>query len=774
MRQSAILRIVSLAIFSTKCIIKLASAPLDRAKSLVALYTLEEKINATSSDSRGVERLGIPPYQWWNEGLHGIAGPGTNFSDSGEYSYSTSFPQPILMGAAFDDALITEVAKVISTEARAFNNANRTGLDFWTPNINPFRDPRWGRGQETPGEDAYHLSSYVKALILGLQGDATDPYKRVVATCKHFAGYDIEDWNGNLRYQNDVKISQQELVEYYLAPFQACVEANVGAFMCSYNALNGVPTCADPYLLQTILREHWGWTNEEQWVTSDCDSIQNIYLPHAWSDTREQAAADSLIAGTDLDCGVYMQNHLPKAFARDLVNETTLDRALVRQYSSLIRLGWFDSADNQPYRRLGWDAVATDASQQLARRAAAEGIVLLKNDGVLPLSLESTNSVGLFGDWANATTQLLGNYAGEPTYLHGPLYALQAANISVNYAGGNPGGQGDPTTNRWLELEPAMHASDILIYVGGISNSDEEEAHDRTSLQWTGAQLDVIGQLADTGKPVIVVAMGGGQIDSSPIANNPGISALLWAGYPGQDGGSAIVDILTGKAAPAGRLPQTQYPSSYINEVPMTDMSLRPGDNNPGRTYKWYSNTPVYEFGSGLHYTNFSASIRSQLNRSYDIADLLSACPHINSTNLNHCMFASVAVDITNTGNTASDYVTLGYIAGKFGPSPQPKKSLVSYQRLFNITGGASETAKLNLTLASLARVDELGNKILYPGDYSFLIDNGPLALANFTLTGEQRIVDVWPQPPANRTGKGVSGFENYFVAGYGSEQQEL
>lgn len=171
----------------------------------------------------------------WNEGLHGIAGPYTNFSEQGEYSYSTSFPQPILMGAAFDDALITEIATVISTEARAFNNANRTGLDFWTPNINPFRDPRWGRGQETPGEDAYHLSSYVQALILGLQGSASDPYKRVVATCKHYAGYDIEDWNGNLRYQNDVQISQQDLVEYYLAPFQACVEANVGAFMCSYS-----------------------------------------------------------------------------------------------------------------------------------------------------------------------------------------------------------------------------------------------------------------------------------------------------------------------------------------------------------------------------------------------------------------------------------------------------------------------------------------------------------------------------------------------------------
>ena len=367
-----------------------------------------------------------------------------------------------------------------------------------------------------------------------------------------------------------------------------------------------------------------------------------------------------------------------------------------------------------------------------------------------------------------------GNYAGNPTYLHSPLYALQAHNFTVNYASNNLGDQVDPTTNGWTNLRPAMDASEILIYIGGIDNSVEEEGHDRTSLQWTGAQLDVIGQLADTGKPTIVVSMGGGQIDSSPIANNPNISALLWAGYPGQDGGSAILDILTGKVAPAGRLPQTQYPSSYISKVSMTDMALRPGRNNPGRTYKWYNDTPVFEFGFGLHYTNFSATVKSQLNRTYPISDLVSSCPSTNVTSLDRCAFTSVAIDIVNTGTVASDYVTLGYILGDFGPSPQPKKSLISYQRLFNIGGGATDTATLNLTLASLARVDEMGNKVLYPGDYSIWVDNGPLAIVNSTLTGEQKVLDLWPQSPANRTGKGVSGFEGYFVAGHGSEQQEL
>lgn len=364
-----------------------------------------------------------------------------------------------------------------------------------------------------------------------------------------------------------------------------------------------------------------------------------------------------------------------------------------------------------------------------------------------------------------------GNYAGEPTYLHGPLYAMQAQNITVNYAGGKPGGQGDPTTNSWANLKSTIDGSDVLIYIGGIDNSVEEEGQDRTSLQWTGAQLDVIGQLADTGKPVIVVSMGGGQIDSSPIANNPNISALLWAGYPGQDGGTAIVDILTGKAAPAGRLPQTQYPSQYISQVPMTDMALRPGKNNPGRTYKWYNATPVFEFGYGMHYTNFSATISSPLNATYAISDLTSGCS-FNATNLDRCTFAPLTVDVTNTGSTASDYVALAYVSGIHGPAPHPKKSLVAYQRLFAITPGSSATATLNLSLASLARVDDMGNKVLYPGDYSVQIDNGPLAMANFSLTGEQVMLEMWPQPPANRTGKGVSGLEGYFVAGFGSEQE--
>ncbi|KAF2172247.1 glycoside hydrolase family 3 protein [Zasmidium cellare ATCC 36951] len=732
--------------------------PLSRATALIAAFTLEEKLNNTGSTAPGVPRLGLPAYTWWQEALHGVAqSPGVNFSDSGEFRYATSFPQPILMGAAFDDELIKDVATVISTEARAFSNANRAGLDFWTPNINPFKDSRWGRGQETPGEDPLHLSSYVHSLIEGLQGSPDDKYKRVVATCKHFVAYDIENWNGNFRYQFDAQVNQQDLVEYYMPPFESCAgDSNVGAFMCSYNALNGVPTCADPWLLQTVLREHWNWTAEEQWVTSDCDAIQNVYLPHEYGKTREEAAALSLKAGTDVNCGTYYQEHLPAAYDQGLINETDLNTALIRQYSSLVRLGYFDGMA-VPYRSLTWDDVSTPQAQQLAYKAAVEGITLLKNDGTLPFQIQNSTKIALIGDWANATDQMLGNYDGIPPYFHSPLYAAQQSGATVNFAG-YPGGQGDPTTDNWLHIWNAANNSDVIVYAGGIDNSVEAEA-----------QLDVIGQLATYGKPVIVLQMGGGQIDSSPLVNNPNISALIWGGYPGQDGGVALFDIIQGKAAPAGRLPTTQYPADYISQIPMTDMTLRPNatTGSPGRTYMWYTGKPIYEFGYGLHYTNFSASFsnNSTSASSYSISSLLDGCTE---SYKDRCAFQTFAVDVKNTGAVTSDYVTLGFLAGTHGPAPYPRKRLVAYQRLHNVTGGAMQTASLNLTLNSLARVDDMGNKVLYPGDYALLIDTQPLATVNFTLTGEPAVLDEWPQPPAARGQN-----KDYFVGGYGSTYEE-
>jgi xylan 1,4-beta-xylosidase len=740
-----------------------------------------------------VPRLGLPPYQWWSEALHGVASsPGVTFNpDSGaEFQHATSFPQPITLGAAFDDALIHAVASVVSTEARAFSNAGRAGLDFWTPNINPFRDPRWGRGQETPGEDPFHLSSYVKALIAGLEGngDSTNnkdgKYKKVVSTCKHFAGYDLESWNGNYRNQFDASISTQDMVEYYLPPFQACArDAKVGAFMCSYNAVNGVPTCADDWLLNDVLRTHWNWTGGNDdgfWVTSDCDAIQNVFLPHGWAATREGAAAASLKAGTDLNCGTYYSHHLQAAYDQKLINDTDLDTAVTRLYGSLVKLGYFDPADSQPYRSLGWKDVDTPEAQQLAYRAAVEGTVLLKNNKTLPLDLKG-KKVAVIGDWANATKQLQGNYAGVAPYLRSPLYAAQqlVGSDSVFYSDGQ--GYQNPTTNSWEPIWAAADAADIILYFGGIDDDTELEGNDRVNIGWTGIQLDVIGELASLGKPMVVVQLGGGQLDSSPIANNPNIGALLWGGYPGQDGGVALLDVITGKQAPAGRLPVTQYPASYAAAVPMTDMALRPdaGHSFPGRTYRWYEGESVFGFGYGLHYTTFDAKISlAGSGQSFAIASLTSNCTE---EYMDMCPFPSVATTITNTGSVTSDYSALLFLKGDFGPAPHPLKTLVSYGRAHNISASSSAQLALNLTLGSLSRVDDKGNRVLYPGSYSLMLDLEPgLATLNFTLTGEAKTLDEWPAAPTNRSGKGTAEVPaGYFVGGYGSvndagHQQQL
>lgn len=356
-------------------------------------------------------------------------------------------------------------------------------------------------------------------------------------------------------------------------------------------------------------------------------------------------------------------------------------------------------------------------------------------------------------------------------YLRSPLYAAQQllGNDSVFYSAG-PGYQ-DPTTNSWDSIWEAADSADVILYFGGIDEDTESEGMDRVSIAWAGSQLDVIGELALTGKPMVVVEMGGGQLDSSPIADNPGVGALLWGGYPGQDGGVAILDIITGKQAPAGRLPVTQYPASYTAAVPMTDMALRPnaGTSFPGRTYRWYDGDATFRFGYGLHYTTFDAEISlSGSESSFDIGNLTSNCTE---EYLDLCSFASVSTSVTNTGNVTSDYSALLFLNGEFGPAPHPLKTLVSYERAHNISASDSAQLTLNLTLGSLSRVDENGNRVLYPGSYSLLLDVEPgLATLNFTLTGEAKTLDEWPAAPANRSGSGSGEVPaGYFVGGYGS-----
>ncbi|KIJ31884.1 glycoside hydrolase family 3 protein [Sphaerobolus stellatus SS14] len=717
--------------------------PITRASALIKLFTPAELAANTVNVSPGVPRLGIPSYQWWSEALHGVAGsPGVSFAASGNFSYATSFPQPITMSAAFHDSLIKDVASVISTEARAFNNFDRAGIDFFTPNINPFRDPRWGRGQETPGEDPFRISQYVFNLIQGLQGGIDpEPFFKVGADCKHFAAYDIEDWEGNVRYGFNAVVSSQELSEFYLPPFQSCVrDAKVASVMCSYNAVNGVPSCANDFLLQTLLRDTWGF-GEDRWVTSDCDAISNIFVNHNYTATITEAAAVALKAGTDLDCGTTYSAQLPAALNQSMIDVSDLQRSLTRQYASLVRLGYFDPAATQPYRQLDFSNINTPQAQQLAYQAAVEGIVLLKNDGTLPMK-RGIQKLAIIGPWANATNQMQGNYAGTAPFLISPVQAAKTAGFNVSFTPGTTISGND--TSGFAAAVAAAKAADMVIFAGGIDNTIEAEAMDRTLITWPGNQLDLVKQLETVGKPLVVLQFGGGQVDSTVLKQSPSVNALIWGGYPGQSGGTAIVDILRGKAAPAGRLPLTQYPASYIS-VPMTDMSLRPSATNPGRTYKWFTGTPVFEFGHGLHFTTFTSTWQQKPATEFSIQSLFRGAKNP----LDLAPFTTFKINVQNTGHTQSDYVALLFANGTGGPAPHPNKELVSYTRLQGINPGQTVTATLPVTLGSIARADVNGNMWVFSGTYTVTLDTPGILSHTFKLTGKDVQISIFPQPSA-------------------------
>jgi xylan 1,4-beta-xylosidase len=468
-----------------------------------------------------------------------------NYSAPGQpFSSATSFPSPILTGATFDDDLAQSIGVVSSTEARAFNNAERAGLNYWTPNINPYRDPRWGRGQETPGEDPYRISQYAYNFVSALQGGASgaDPRYKVMATCKHFAGYDMESWNGNNRMGYNAIISSQDLSEYYTPPFQSCVrDAHGAGVMCAYTAINGVPSCANSYLLNDIGREHFGLG--DGWITGDCFAVQGIYYSpyggHNYTNSTLEAGALAMNAGVDIDCGLNFNETLVDAVKQNLTTEDKIREAQVRLWTGLVRyvvpacfinlalsspfsVGWFDPAEGQPYRQLGWSDVNTPEAQALALSIAEEGIVLFKNNGILPLS-PSIKNIALVGPWANATVQMQGNYYGAPPFLISPLQAFEQAGFNISFASGTT--ISGTNTSGFEEAVSAAQRADVIVFMGGVDATLEQEFLDRENITWPGNQLDLVSELEAVGKPLIVLQMGGGQVDSSSLRDSSKVSS---------------------------------------------------------------------------------------------------------------------------------------------------------------------------------------------------------------------------------------------------------
>ncbi|KAF7522774.1 hypothetical protein G7054_g12031 [Neopestalotiopsis clavispora] len=725
-----------------------------RAAALTAAMTIDEKVGNLLNNASGAARLGVPEYEWWSEALHGLGfSEGVDFGQEftvgavpldGPFSSATSFANPILLAAAFDDDMIKDIADIISTEARAFSNYGRAGLDFWTPNINPYRDPRWGRGMETPGEDPLRIKGYVKAFVEGMEGPPEAVPKKTITTCKHFAGYDMEDSDGVTRHNFDAIISTQDLVEYYMPPFQQCVrDSQAGSVMCSYNALNGVPACANEYLLETILRDHWNWTDGSKYVVTDCGVLQDTYEQHNYTETAAEAVGVLFAAGSDNICSASSVDVLD-AYQQSLLSEDAIDKSLNRLIEALVRLGYYDPIDSNPYQNLTWSDVNTPAAEELARRSAAESMVLLKNDGTLPLDFSTNSSVAVIGKWSNVTWELLGTYFGISPFYHSPLFAAEQLGNPVHFATG-----ASSDGNSSLSLAAAS-AADIVLYFGGIDLATESETADRDSIAWPDVQLAEIQQLCALGKTCIVVQYGD-LLDHSSLLQNSNISALLWGGYPGQDGGPATFDVLTGAVAPAGRLPVTQYPADYVDQVLMTDMSLKSSNSSPGRTYMYYDDA-VQPFGFGLHYTKFNASFEtlsgpkcSNSSMTFNTADLVQGCA---TTYLDLCPFGSVTVKVANEGAVTSDFVALAFLAGAHGPEPLPIKRLANYARVRDVAPEQTASATLGLTLGNLARINEAGDTVLYPGDYELLLDVPTQASITFQLVGDEVVLDSWPQPP--------------------------
>nr|VDD34129.1 unnamed protein product [Brassica oleracea] len=604
-----------------------------RALSLVSLLTLPEKITQLSNTAASVPRLGIPPYEWWSESLHGLADNGPGVSFNGSISSATSFPQVIVSAASFNRTLWREIGSAVAVEGRAMYNGGQAGLTYWAPNINVFRDPRWGRGQETPGEDPKVVSEYGVEFVRGFQeikktnvlksslgnGDDDDDGDggklMLSACCKHFTAYDLEKWGNFTRYDFNAVVTEQDMEDTYQPPFQSCIEdGKASCLMCSYNAVNGVPACARQDLLQKA-RVDWGFKG---YITSDCDAVATIFDYQGYTNSAEEAVADAIKAGVDINCGTYMVRHTQSAIDKGKVSEEQIDRALLNLFAVQLRLGLFDGNPKQGrYAKLGSNDICSSSHRELALEAARQGIVLLKNDHkLLPLKKSHVSSLAIIGPMANNISSMGGTYTGKPCQRKTLFSELLEYVKKTSYASGCSDVACDSPAG-FKEAVAIAKGADFVIVVAGLDLTQETEDKDRVSLSLPGKQRDLVTSIAAASKkPVILVLTGGGPVDVTFAKTDPRIGSIVWIGYPGETGGQALAEILFGDFNPGGRLPMTWYPQSF-SEVAMSDMHMRADSSRgyPGRTYRFYTGDQVYKFGTGLSYTEFDYEILSAPTR---------------------------------------------------------------------------------------------------------------------------------------------------------------
>ena len=664
----------------------------DRVTDLIGRMTLAEKVSQMSYDSPAIERLGVPAYNWWNECLHGVARAGG----------ATVFPQAIGMAATFDEDLIFQVSNAISDEARAMYQAaiekdrrlRYGGLTFWTPNINIFRDPRWGRGQETYGEDPYLTSVIGSAFVRGLQGD--DPrYLKVAACAKHYA---VHSGPEALRHEFDAQASPKDMYETYLPDFEALVDARVEAIMCAYNRTNAEPCCGSKTLLHSILREQWGFQGH---ILSDCWAIVDFYQGHKVVSTPAEAAALAVNSGVSLNCGSTFP-YLVDAVKQGLVTEETIDEALAILLRTRFKLGMFDPPKMNPYSRIPMDVIRSKEHRQLARKAAVESIVMLKNaNNVLPLQ-KDMRRLYVTGPCATSVEVLLGNYYGISDDLVTILEGITGKLEPGSFAGYTKGFLLDRENVNPIDWTSGdAKAADAMIVVMGYSPQLEGEEGaaiaspykgDREDIGLPSNQVSFLRRLRQGNtKPIVVVLTGGCPVAIPEVHELA--DAILYVWYPGEQGGTAVADVIFGDASPSGRLPLT-FPKSTDQLPPYEDYSM------VGRTYRYMTAEPLYPFGFGLCYSRFEYSDLKLDNTKPRPGDAVRA-----------------TVTVKNTGAAAGDEVVQLYLTDIEASARTPISALKGFRRI-RLEPGRHREVAFTITPEMMSLVDENGDSRLEPGQF--------------------------------------------------------
>ncbi|MFI1772805.1 glycoside hydrolase family 3 C-terminal domain-containing protein [Thalassobellus citreus] len=690
----------------------------ERVQDLISRLTLEEKIEQMMNGTPEIKRLNIPAYDYWNEALHGV----------GRSCAATVFPQAIGLGATFDADLAFRVSSAISDEARAIYNAtnkkgyhNRyNGLTFWTPNINIFRDPRWGRGQETYGEDPYLTSILGVSFVKGLQGNNPN-YLKTAACAKHFA---VHSGPEKLRHEFNAKVNQKDLWETYLPAFQALIDANVEAVMCAYNSTNGEPCCTNNYLITDVLRNTWNFKGH---VVTDCWALVDLHNQkneggHGRVKTPAEAAALAIKSGISLNCGVTY-TALGDAIKEGVITEKDIDEQLIILLKTRFKLGLFDTKGSNPYDAIKLDVVNNEAHRALSKEVAQKSIVLLKNNGVLPLKKDLSKYFVTGPNAANIET-LLGNYYGINSNMVTIVEGISNAISPTSQLQFRLGTMlNKPSINPINYATGNAATSDVTIAVLGVSSQLEGEEGDSIDSNTAGDRLDynlpenqinylkelreTVDKNPDNKKPIIAIITGGSPINLAEVEALT--DAVLFVWYPGEEGGTAVADILFGDVSPSGRLPIT-FPKSLDQLPAFDDYAMT------GRTYKYMNIDPLYPFGFGLSYTTFKYS------------NIEVSSPTISKEeNL------TVEVSVTNTGTVKSDEIVQVYISDIEASVHVPNFQLINTKRI-TLEPGSSQKIAFELTPKDFEIVKNDGTRTIESGAFKIYIGGSSPMKRSFEL----------------------------------------